>query len=27
MGHLDRDDSITCWGSYGTELGAAIDGL
>jgi hypothetical protein len=27
MGLLDRDGSITCWGSYGTELGEAIDGL
>jgi hypothetical protein len=27
MGHLDRDGSITCSGSYGTELGEAIDGL
>lgn len=27
MGLLDRDGSITCWASYGTDLGTAIDGL
>lgn len=27
MGLLDHDGSITCWASYGTDLGTAIDGL
>jgi hypothetical protein len=27
MGDLDTDGSVICWGSYGPDLGEAIQGL
>jgi hypothetical protein len=27
MGQLAEDGSISCWGSYGADLGEAVDGL